>query len=158
MNPLDRKLCVLAFRRVCPWNLERFDSPLLSGDKSSGLVAFSRHLIWRQVAVCREFEVMSYRVEAGVKRFRRLVKSDSHGHPSPRFLARARWFAGHDARRELRNDVDLRGIGESECTQCAFESIDQLATLAFVRAAVARQRCELVADTLQRLGDRRREL
>jgi hypothetical protein len=20
MNPLDRKLCVLAFRRVCPWN------------------------------------------------------------------------------------------------------------------------------------------
>ena len=41
--------------------LERFDNPLRSGDKSSGLVAFSRHLIWRQVAVCREFEVMSYR-------------------------------------------------------------------------------------------------
>jgi len=44
--------------------LERFDNPLRSGDKSSGLVAFSRHLIWRQVAVCRDFEVMSYRAEA----------------------------------------------------------------------------------------------
>src|SRR6188508_1682632 len=40
--------------------MERFDNPLRSGDKSSGLVAFSRHLIWRQVAICREFEVMSY--------------------------------------------------------------------------------------------------
>jgi hypothetical protein len=44
--------------------LERFDNPLRSGDKSSGLVAFSRHLIWRQVAVCREFKVMSYRVRS----------------------------------------------------------------------------------------------
>ena len=43
--------------------LERFDNPLRSGDKSSGLVAFSRHWIWRQVAVCREFEVMSYPAE-----------------------------------------------------------------------------------------------
>jgi hypothetical protein len=40
--------------------LERFDNPLRSGDKSSGLVAFSRHLIWPRAAVCREFEVMSY--------------------------------------------------------------------------------------------------
>ena len=48
--------------------LERFDNPLASGDKSSGLVAFSRHLIWRQVAICRDFEVMSYRAKAGVKR------------------------------------------------------------------------------------------
>ena len=47
--------------------LERFDNPLRSGDKSSGLVAFSRHLIWRQVAVCREFEVMSYPANCGVK-------------------------------------------------------------------------------------------
>jgi hypothetical protein len=47
--------------------LERFDNPLRSGDKSSGLVAFSRHLIWRQVAVCREFEVMSYAANCGVK-------------------------------------------------------------------------------------------
>src|SRR5919106_525659 len=30
--------------------LERFDIPLRSGDKSSGLVAFSRHCIWRRVA------------------------------------------------------------------------------------------------------------
>jgi hypothetical protein len=48
--------------------LERFDNPLRSGDKSSGLVAFSRHLIWRQVAVCREFEVMSYGSMRGVNR------------------------------------------------------------------------------------------
>ena len=50
--------------------MERFDNPLRSGDKSSGLVAFSRHLIWRQVAICREFEVMSYRLATVVKRFR----------------------------------------------------------------------------------------
>ena len=55
--------------------LERFDNPLRSGDKSSGLVAFSRHLIWRQVAVCREFKVMSYRAERSVKRYHALVKS-----------------------------------------------------------------------------------
>ena len=48
--------------------LERFDNPLASGDKSSGLVAFSRQWIRRQVAVCRDFEVMSYCPEAGVKR------------------------------------------------------------------------------------------
>src|SRR4029434_5210800 len=45
--------------------LERFDNPLRSRDKSSGLVAFSRHLISRQVAVCREFEVMSYCAGSG---------------------------------------------------------------------------------------------
>ena len=50
--------------------LERFDNPLRSGDKSSGLVAFSRHLIWRQVAICRQFEVMSYRVTAPVRHCR----------------------------------------------------------------------------------------
>ena len=54
--------------------------------------------------------------------------------------------------------MDLRGVGQTESAQRAFESVDQLATLALVRAAVARQRRELVADTLQRLGDRRREL
>ena len=50
--------------------LERFDNPLRSGDKSSGLVAFSRHLIWRRVAVCREIEVMSYSPERAVNRSR----------------------------------------------------------------------------------------
>jgi hypothetical protein len=55
--------------------LERFDNPLRSGDKSSGSVAFSRHLIWRQVAVCREFKVMSYSCEGSVNRYRALVKS-----------------------------------------------------------------------------------
>src|SRR4029453_12809009 len=44
--------------------LERFDNRLRRGDKSSGLVAFSRHLIWLEVAICREFEVMSYGSEA----------------------------------------------------------------------------------------------
>ena len=55
--------------------LERFDNPLRSGDKSSGSVAFSRHLIRRQVAVCREFEVMSYSCEGSMNRYRGLVKS-----------------------------------------------------------------------------------
>ncbi len=55
--------------------LERFDNPLRSGDKSSGLVAFSRHLIWRQVAVCREFKVMSYHAAASVNGYHALVKS-----------------------------------------------------------------------------------
>ena len=55
--------------------LERFDNPLRSGDKSSGSVAFSRHLIRRQVAVCREFKVMSYSCKGSVKGYRALVKS-----------------------------------------------------------------------------------
>ena len=50
--------------------LERFDNPLRSGDKSSGLVAFSRHLIWRQVAICREFKVMSHGEMLVVNRYR----------------------------------------------------------------------------------------
>src|SRR4030095_3050992 len=51
--------------------LERFDNPLRNGDKSSGLVAFRRHWIWRQVAICREFEVMSYPAERRVNHCQR---------------------------------------------------------------------------------------
>src|SRR5262245_19677800 len=45
MNPLDRKLCVLAFRRVCPWHTKGIlrqrsaisqASALLSGDAALG--------------------------------------------------------------------------------------------------------------------------
>ena len=52
--------------------LERFDNPLRSGDKSSGLVAFSRQRIRRQVAICREFEVMSYSAKPAAERRERL--------------------------------------------------------------------------------------
>src|SRR5688500_10649800 len=78
--------------------------------------------------------------------------------PRPRLLARARRFAGHDARGELRNDVDLCRLGQAECAQRAFESIDQLTTLAFARTSVPSQCGELIADALNRLRDRRREL
>jgi len=37
-----------------------------------------------------------------------------HCNPRPSFLAGAGGLAGHDAWRELRNDVNLRGIGQAE--------------------------------------------
>jgi hypothetical protein len=82
----------------------------------------------------------------------------SNRHARPCFLADAGRFASHDARGELRNDVNLCSIGKAKRAQCAFEPFDELTSFTFARATVSRQRCEFIADALQRLGNGGREL
>ena len=63
----------------------------------------------------------------------------SHSDAGPGFFRGTGGFAGHDARRQLRNDMNLGGIGKTERAQCAFESIDQLPTIRFSWTRIARK-------------------
>src|SRR5687767_11772429 len=84
------------------------------------------------------------------------MRSDRHARPC--FLADAGRFAGHDARRELRHDVNLCSIGKAQRAQRAFEPFDELTSFTFAWTAVSRQRRKLIANALQRLGNGGREL
>src|SRR5512138_4003644 len=120
--------------------------------KSSEEVAFRRHGISRQAFFSRFGEVMSH-VAVGAT-----VRGGSDRHPRPSFFARAGGLACHDPGGELRDDVYLRRGGQAECAQRAFEAVDQLTSLVLGRATVTRERGELIADALERLRDRGREL
>src|SRR4030095_4694116 len=129
MNPLDRKLAVLAFRRVCPWNalIIRFVAGIsqavwsLSADTGFG----DKSQSVGNLRLCRTLPRATR--EAVVKCFLFLVKPPSLSRP--RFLARARRLARHDARRELRNDVHLGGVGQAERAHPGFWSVGQAAAL-----------------------------
>ena len=124
-NPLDRKLCVLAFRRVCPSSSIR--CCVSHESESSSQVAFcgqgkGGHAGWlytygiAAIALCH--------LAAGLRGVRRAAcgrgaclrphvsgLQTSDRHPRPSFLAGAGRFAGHDAGGELRHDMHLSGIG-----------------------------------------------